>query len=161
MSGIEWKAVKRIFIKKKDKMGTPLTLSPSNPAVFKALFTHPNTKDSLKDIIQSFTGLSLKSAKPKDDPSLRLKVDCITTENKSVYVEMEMLPENRKKPLSEFMLDLAETYCQSNKKIYQIFFCKFILFENNKDYINRFNLRDEPFSDDATICFVELEKLGN
>jgi hypothetical protein len=141
-------------------MGTPLTLSPSNPAVFKALFTRPGTNDSLKSIIKSFTGLSLKSAEPKDDPSLRVKVDCVTTKNESVYVEMEMLPENRKKPLSEFMLDLAETYCQSNKKIYQIFFCKFILFEN-KDYINRFSLRDEPFSDDASICFVELEKLGN
>ncbi|MDR2105112.1 MAG: hypothetical protein LBP51_05075, partial [Deferribacteraceae bacterium] len=43
-----------------DEIKMPKILPPTDDLVFKTLLTHPDTRDSLKDIIASFTGISVK-----------------------------------------------------------------------------------------------------
>jgi hypothetical protein len=138
-------------------------LPMTNAAVFKKVFTHPDCRDALKDMIASFTGLSLKSAEPKNTDSLRLDVDCVDDNGELVGVGIEMLSEYREDILKRSVFNLAKAHSsRKNQKTFHLIFCNFILFKDRKSYVNHFNFRNENgelLSDDVNICFVELAKL--
>jgi predicted transposase/invertase (TIGR01784 family) len=168
--------------------GVPKILPPTDDMVFKTLLTHPNTREALKDIIASFTGLKVQSVDVLNnelpvssilEKAERLDVNCVTDGGEQVNVEMQAAAlkgdsaANEHKGLkSRFIYNLCNLHASQEGmsidyknmvRTYQMTFCGFEVFKGRKNPFNWFRLRNddgETLLDDINIGFIELTKLG-
>ncbi|MDR2105082.1 MAG: Rpn family recombination-promoting nuclease/putative transposase [Deferribacteraceae bacterium] len=171
-----------------DEMKLPKILPPTDDLVFKTILMHPDTRDSLKDIITSFTGITVKEVAlvntelPKGDvfeKMERLDVNCATDSGDQVNVEMQTAAVEGDSALNEhkglktrFIYNLCDLHSSQRGKgidykdmvrSYQLTFCGFPVFAGRDAPFNWFKLRSEDgflLSEDINIGFVDLTKLG-
>lgn len=164
-------------------------LPPSDDRVFKLILTSPEAKQGLINLISSVirrtvvdVALLPNELAPGDteEKAERFDVNCKIDDGSQVNLEMQashMVEDldgqhkNLKGKSIYYLTDLHSS--QPSKGVrrydrlartYQITFCSYTVFPDQKDYVNSFSLRHdatgELLSDAIQIVFVELSKLN-
>jgi predicted transposase/invertase (TIGR01784 family) len=168
-----------------DMITLPEILPAYDDGIFKAIFTRHESEPALIDIIETFTGLSVKEITVKnsertiqnaDDKRIRFDINCITKDGKMIDIEMQasaMEGDNidnahagiRERSLYyEAMLHSSQPrpkdYSAQLMSI-QLTICNYNVFPDDK-LIRHFVFTDEygnELSKSMSIIFVELPKL--
>jgi len=163
-------------------------LAPTDDRIFKLILTAPDMQPCLIDISSIIVERPVKKVivrnneLPTDDTNDKqeqLDLNCETDDGSQINIEVYSVPmkeyagsdhSNLKNKSIYYCCDLHATQSIKGKdysrlaKTYQVTFCDFTVFPENKDkFVRKFSLRDEEdgekLNDAITIVFVELSKL--
>jgi len=162
-------------------------LPPSDDKIFKVLFTHPDAKPVLIDIIsavieQKVTDVHIRNVElpvmNTDEKNQRFDVNCTIDNGSQADVEMHSTPlyetgMKRKNFLNKYTYFLTDLHSSQKSsgieyfdlvRTYQITFTSHPVFKNRHDYITWFSLRNiEGFqlTDQINLIIIELCKLND
>lgn len=160
-------------------------LSPVDDHIFKTLLTHPDAKPVLIDVLSSSMNRNVTDAAVRNnelpisddnEKGERLDVNCIIDNKDQADVEMhgshiEEVDNEHTNFINKYIYYLTDLHSSQPSKgkkyrelarTYQITFCNYTIYPNQKDYITRASMRTEngiQITDQINLILVELSKL--
>ena len=162
-------------------------LPPSDDRVFKLLFTHPDAKPVLMDIISAVLDCKVLDVQVRnnelpptdlEEKMERFDVNAVIDGGRQIDMEMQassmeekMSGEhiNLRRKTIYYLSDLHSSQSSKGKaydelaRSYQVTFCSYTVFPQRTMFVNEFSMRTEDgylFNDDIQVIFIELSKLN-